>query len=199
MSSPAFVILMLKINDLKTWEMLSRGFQLKTRQINHEIVVVKLNWLTSSSFLIAFSNIAVQAKNSPCIKMLLRKGAKINRKIYTGASVLNHAAETGQLDLLVYLLRHRAKLNVFEDFHIGPIFLAARGGHYECLQVLLQVAEERGTWQLIFIHIDRDYIQEICCLVWNVAVNQRRQANELGEILLSITSRGGLMMLPDFC
>ena len=52
-----------------------------------------------------------------------------------------------------YLLEKGAKLDVREEYNISPIFSAAHHGQPECLQLLLEEANRRGTVRFCVLYM----------------------------------------------
>ncbi|XP_069117030.1 ankyrin repeat and SOCS box protein 3-like [Argopecten irradians] len=94
---------------------------------------------------------ATGAESFECVTLLMRKGAvvRINYQNYTGFTPLHTAAERGFTHILDYLIKHGARLDMFADVDITPIFLASQFGHKDCLQILLQTASEKGQMDLV--------------------------------------------------
>ena len=84
------------------------------------------------------------AQSRDCIRLLVKRGAEVNCKTYTDYTPLHLAAEKGNTNIVAYFLNHGARLDVFTEHHLSPIFLASHAGQVETLRVLLKVASDRG-------------------------------------------------------
>lgn len=91
-----------------------------------------------------FSFSAVQSESQSCVKLLTRKDANINARVYTGYTPLHLAAEKGHFDILQYLINHGANITACADEDLTPLFLAAQFGHTDCLRLILKALEQKG-------------------------------------------------------
>ena len=78
------------------------------------------------------------------VTLLLEQSADPNCQQYAGSAALHLAAADGREDMVRVLLDAGARLDVFEDYHISPVFTAAQHGQASCLEMLLKHAETKG-------------------------------------------------------
>ncbi|XP_064603138.1 ankyrin repeat and SOCS box protein 2-like [Liolophura sinensis] len=91
------------------------------------------------------------SKNVGCVRLLLEHcdSQVVNLQTFDGRTPLHLAAENGQSDLIVALLQHGARLDVYDDNHLSPLFVAAQMGNYDSLKLLLEAAIAKGQPELV--------------------------------------------------
>ncbi|KAJ8309189.1 hypothetical protein KUTeg_014063 [Tegillarca granosa] len=87
---------------------------------------------------------AVQSESQECVRLLIRKDANINARVYTGYTPLHLAAEKGHFGILQYLINHGANITACADDDLTPLFLTAQFGRTDCLKLLLKTLEQKG-------------------------------------------------------
>jgi len=95
--------------------------------------------------------LAVCARKTESVKLLLERGANPNLKSSDGSSALAEAASNGDLELVKILIEHRAKVNPGGD--IGPLYSALLTRHLEIAKFLvvsgalvnIKTFDSRGT------------------------------------------------------
>lgn len=83
-------------------------------------------------------HLAAQKGHSTCVKVLLKKGAKMDAVTAAGSTPLHKAAWHGKIKSLRILLEAKANVNSAEWYGARPLHNAALQGHLSCLQTLLE-------------------------------------------------------------
>jgi ankyrin repeat protein len=71
------------------------------------------------------------------VKILLKYGAKINRKNYDGYTALSLASSRGNLDIVKYLVSKRAKINITDYEEKTALFKAINNTHLNTVKYLV--------------------------------------------------------------
>lgn len=94
---------------------------------------LKFKSATSSPILI----LAVRASNSELVELLLDNGAEIDEEGF-GFTALSLATEIGSKDIVSCLIKRNANVNRPEEAFDRPVYVAARQGYHELLQLLIE-------------------------------------------------------------
>ena len=91
-----------------------------------------------------YDDMIVAIKNEDTVKVmaLLERGMDVNTADPNGTTLAMHAARSGNVKLLDYLLSHRANKLIKNNYGDTAIALAALEGHLECIQLLVKAGTD---------------------------------------------------------
>nr|KAG5696992.1 hypothetical protein BaRGS_008454 [Batillaria attramentaria] len=94
---------------------------------------------------------AIKCRSVESIRLLVKKGADVNMRVYNNYTPLHLAVEQGHANIVGYLLQHGAQQDIRAEHGLTPIFLAAHLGRVDCLRVLLKNAKDVGDLGMVNI------------------------------------------------
>ncbi|XP_076464774.1 uncharacterized protein LOC143296629 [Babylonia areolata] len=84
----------------------------------------------------------IEARSNDCIRLLVKKGAVINHRVYTGNTPLHLAASMGNTVVTAYLLQQGAMQNLRCHEGLTPLFMAVQRGSIDTVRILLNRLHE---------------------------------------------------------
>ena len=94
---------------------------------------------------------AVEKGHTECVQLLLQRGANVHMRCRRDAdcTLAHQAAERGNKEMLLVLIDGGCDVNATDNFKHTPLAVAAKKGHTDCVQLLLQRgADGKGSAHL---------------------------------------------------
>ena len=88
--------------------------------------------------------VAAERGHRDCVQLLLQRGANARASTYFGRTVAHCAAECGDKETLLAVLDAGCPVDAEDDEGMTPLLFAAKGGHEDCMELLLQRGANPG-------------------------------------------------------
>ena len=92
---------------------------------------------------------AALSGHTDCVRLLLQRGADVNKHSWNGNTSAHYAAEHGHKEALLVLLDGGCDVDATDDLDMTPLMCAAQHGHTECAQLLLERGADASKFDLV--------------------------------------------------